>query len=60
MVYGVKGCGKVKKDKCRNFLLVGGKKKVIVNSKKSSFSGMIFTVGRLKRAKGGKSFQMVV
>jgi len=56
MVNGVKGSGQVKKDKCRNFLLVGGKKKIIVNSKKSSFSGMIFAVGRLKRAKRRKRF----
>ena len=54
MINGVKCSGKVKKNKCRNLLLVNGKKQVILNAKKGGFSGMEFAIGRLKRGNGLK------
>ena len=54
MINGVKCSGKVKKNKCRNLLVVNGKKKVILNAKKGGFSRMKFAIGKLKGGNGLK------
>jgi len=51
VISGVKGCRKVKKTKTGDFLRTYGINKLVVNIKKSSFSGMMFTVDRLVRVK---------
>lgn len=58
MVNGIKGSRKIKKNKCRKFALVYGKKKVILNAKESRFSRVEFSVCGLKWAKGGKGLKV--
>jgi len=49
VINGVKGCRKVKKTKTGDFLRTSGINELVMNIKMSSFSGMMFTVGRLVR-----------
>jgi len=49
VINGIKGHRKVKKIKTGDFLRTYGINELVVNVKKSSFSGMMFTVGRLVR-----------
>jgi len=49
VINGVKGRRKVKKKMTGNFLRTYGINKMVMNIKKVSFSGMMFTVGRLVR-----------
>src|SRR6267154_4739778 len=51
MINGVKSRRKIEKNKSRDFLLVNGEEKIIVDAKKSSLSGMELAIGRLKRGK---------
>jgi hypothetical protein len=54
MINGVKCSRKIKKNKCRNLLLVNGNEQVILYAKKGGFSRMEFAIGRLKGGNGLK------
>ena len=40
-------------------MLINGEQSIIVNVKKSSFSGMILTIGRLIRTESRERFEMI-
>jgi hypothetical protein len=48
MIDGIKCSREIKKTEARNLLLASGSDEIIMNSKKSSFCGMEFGIGRLK------------
>jgi len=54
MINGVKCSGKVKKNECRNLLLVNGNKQVILDAEKGGFGRMELAIGRLKGGNGLK------
>src|SRR6267154_521290 len=59
MINGVKRRRKIEKNKSRDFLLVNGEEKIIVDAKKSSLSGMELAIGRLKRGKRRKGVKVI-
>ena len=54
MVYGVESSGEVQENEGRHFLLVGSKKKIILNAEKGSFGGVKWSISGLKRGERRK------
>src|SRR6267154_1940603 len=59
LINSVKSRRKIEKNKSRDFLLVNGEEKIIVDAKKSSLSGMELAIGRLKRRKRRKGVKVI-
>ena len=54
MINSVERGGKVKKDKSRNFHIVDGMKKIVMDAKEGGFGRVEFPEGRLKGGDGRK------
>src|SRR6267154_724975 len=59
MINSVESRREIKKNKSRDFLMINGEEEIVIDTKKSSLSGMELAIGRLKRRKRRKGVKVI-